>query len=186
MARMKTSITPGVLIAAPQLYDPNFDRTVVLMCDHSEEGAMGLVINRPSPISMENVFQGLNLEAPPGVAPPVLVGGPVQPERGWLIHSSPTKEGESIEVAECIYISTSRSVLEAVQRGIGPSPYRLALGYSGWGPGQLETEIAAGAWIIGKAYPALVFDVPIEKKWEQALADLGIDPAQLADTVGEA
>ncbi len=186
MAGMMTSITPGVLIAAPQLYDPNFDRSVVLMCEHSDEGAMGLVVNRVSSITMASVFRGMDLPEPTGDSPPVLTGGPVQPERGWLIHGQPATEGESIEVADRIFLSTSRSLLEAVQQGTGPAIYRLVLGYAGWGPGQLESEITAGAWIIGKAYPELVFSVPVEQIWQQALADLGIDPAQLVDTVGEA
>ncbi len=183
---MITSTAPGVLIAGPQLYDPGFDRTVVLMCEHSEQGAMGLIINRKSPVSIETVYKSVDLESPPKDAPAVLMGGPVQPERGWLIHGTVWQGGESLEIADGIYISTSKDVLEAIAKGEGPTPYRMVLGYAGWGPGQLEAEIAAGAWMFGKACPDLIFNVPIEERWTKALADLGIEPSQLVDVVGEA
>jgi len=183
---MDTSVAPGVLIAGPQLYDPNFDHSVVLMCEHSGQGAMGLVINRESSISIQTVFESIDLSPPPTDAPPVLHGGPVQPERGWIIHGSRWEGGESLMVAEGIYVSTSRDILEALVEGKGPKPYRLVLGYAGWAPGQLEAEITQGAWIYGKAYADLVFNIPVEERWARTLADLGIDPSQLVDTVGQA
>lgn len=185
-------IAPGFLVAAPQLKDPNFESSVILMLEHDdEEGALGVVINRTANVTLEAVIGEMQLEIPNVVIdldkhPPVLYGGPVSPERGWILHTPDWKGPETSEVDENLYVTSSIDVLNAIIAGQGPKKYRFYLGYSGWGPHQLVGEIKSGAWINVPFAADLVFDVPLKKIWAATLSRLGIHPSQLASTVGDA
>jgi putative transcriptional regulator len=179
-----SDLAPGFLVAAPTLSDPNFAGSLVLMADHHAEGAFGLVVNRAGPLSVDDVLGGLSealrdeARARGRAEGQILVGGPVQPERLWILHrpgpSAPT-EG-TLPVAAGMAIGTSRELLEALVRAEDPGPFALLLGYAGWAPLQLEHEVAAGAWVPMALHADLVFEVPLEQRWEIAVRRLGLDP----------
>jgi putative transcriptional regulator len=181
------SLAPGFLVAAPALGDPNFARSVVLVAEHHGEGALGFVVNRPSPVSVADVLEGLDAglrqaaEARGRAGGTVLTGGPVQPERLWILFRAPAgaaaAEG-SVAVGDEIRLGGSRELLEALVRGEDARPFQLLLGYAGWAPLQAEREIAAGAWVPMPLAADLVFDVPLEKRWETAVRRLGLDPGE--------
>ena len=178
---VKSELAPGFLIAVPQLEDPNFHRSVVLLLEHSEEGAMGIVFNRPGDVSLEQVGRAHGIEVMDG-AGNTFQGGPVQTERGFLLHRRDDIV-ESVRVAEGIWLSVSTESLKPLLEG-DPAQYRLCLGYAGWGPGQLEKEVMVGGWLTGKATAARVFETPAEKVWDLAIRDLGVDPAFLVPSSG--
>jgi len=188
----ESKIAPGFLVAAPQLGDPNFESAVILMVEHEDEsGALGLVINRKATVDLATVIGELDLKVPDVVVdindhPPLLCGGPVSPERGWILHTPDWSGPETLNVSDDLSMTSSLDVLGAVVAGKGPSKYRLYLGYSGWGPHQLVGEIKSGAWITVPLSSDLVFDVPLEEIWATTLRRLGIDPTQLVATVGDA
>ncbi|HEX7478310.1 MAG TPA: YqgE/AlgH family protein [Polyangiales bacterium] len=184
---MALDLAPGFLVAAPILQDPNFRRTLVLLVDHRPEGALGFVINRPANLTLEGMIEALGLRADAVCRPdsPVLVGGPVAPDTGWLVfeHTPGKNSGEQVvQVSEHIAVSASRELLEEMVTGSAPSKLMLVLGYAGWGPGQLDAEIAQGAWIPVDIDERIVFDAPYEERWALALRTLGIDPARLTLT----
>lgn len=182
------NLTDQFLIAMPSLADPNFHGTVTYMCAHSEEGAMGIVINRPLDIPLGEMLEHLKIEvADASVARrPVLHGGPVQRERGFVIHE-PAGEWDSVlKVGERIGIATSRDILDAVARGEGPARVVVALGYAGWGAGQLEREVLDNAWLSGPADSGIIFDLPYEDRWASATRMLGVDPDRLVGGAGHA
>lgn len=176
---METLITPGFLVASPILLDPNFARSVVLMCLHSPENALGLIINRPSGLSVKRVFEDLELDTQPDMKDrDVLVGGPVQTHQGWVLFTEEGELGEDeIDVGNGLRLSASRIVLERIASGSGPSRYLLLFGYAGWGPQQLEHEIGEGAWLPVEFDDKLIFDVPFEERWDLALSSIGVNPA---------
>jgi putative transcriptional regulator len=197
---MNGSLAPGFLIASPPLGDPNFDRTVVLLAVHSEAGALGFVVNRTASLSIGELlsFAGYG-DTPLADATPVYLGGPVQPSSGWIVAIDPDlddKVGGVIEVGDRVRISSSRSAFDALARdvrlrapGAADSKRRLVLvGYSGWGPGQLEGEIAAGAWLPVPLDEGVLFDVAADQRWERAYALSGLTPAVMMSmrTVGQA
>ena len=186
MARM--DLTNQFLIAMPSLADPNFHRTVTLMCAHSEDGAMGIVINRPLDIKLTSVLDQLSIEPTSDDAEhvPVLQGGPVQRERGFVIHNPPGNWDAVLRVGDDIGISTSKDILSAVAEGRGPQRVAIALGYAGWGAGQLEHELQQNAWLSGPADSRIIFDTPYEKRWDSAARLLGIDPHHLSSDAGHA
>ena len=149
-----------LLIAMPAMADPNFSGSVVYICDHSERGALGLVINRPTELSLSTLFDriDLKLEIAPWKDTPVYFGGPVQTERGFVLHVPPGSYSSTLPVTPEISLTTSKDVLEAVAEGSGPQKMLVTLGYSGWGAGQLEGEIAANAWLTVTATPQILFD----------------------------
>jgi putative transcriptional regulator len=175
---MKTLIAPGFLIATPVLRDPNFARTVVLMCLHSPENALGLVINRPSGLSVKRVYEDLGLAVTADMEDrDVMVGGPVQTHQGWVLFTEEGPLGEDdIDVGNGLRLSASRGVLERIANGTGPSRYLLLFGYAGWGPQQLEREIGEGGWIPAEFDEELIFDTPFETRWDVAMASIGVDP----------
>jgi putative transcriptional regulator len=177
-------IAPGLLIAMPQLPDPNFERSVVLMVEHGPQGSLGLIVNRPTDILVADVTQALDVRWGGG-EDVVWSGGPVQPRTGWLLHSpaTPSAGDAPIEVTEGIRLSTSPDQLRAVAES-PPARVRFLMGYSGWDSEQLEEELAAGAWLLAEATPDLVFDTPYERMWEAAIRSLGIDPSSLAHASG--
>jgi putative transcriptional regulator len=165
----------------PQLVDPNFSRTVVLLCKHSEDGAFGLVVNRPLVTSGRVV---VNLDPP--VSPPndlsVWVGGPVEPQRSWMLVGEEPGQDElrsGMRIAEGVYLSTSPDLLRRLLEPDPPPRTKLMVGYSGWGPGQLEAELAASAWLMSDIDRDLIFATPPERMWEAAIRRLGADPATL-------
>ena len=176
------------LIAMPGMQDPNFMRGVTLLCQHNEEGALGITINRESEYVLEDVLEQLGLECgDEGIANmPVYVGGPVHPERGFVLHSDDRSWEATVSVGEGICVTTSRDVLEAISHGDGPRHFLVALGYAGWEPGQLEDEMRENAWLNVMATAEIIFDLPVDQRWAQSVAQLGIDVATLQPAGGHA
>ena len=185
---MRLNLTNHFLIAMPALDDPNFARTVTYVCAHNEDGAMGIVINRPLEMDLGEVLQQLDLEtADPQInAQPVYAGGPVHRDRGFIIHRPSQDFGSTLRVTEDIAVSTSRDILAAIARGEGPHDTLIALGYAGWGAGQLEMELAENVWLVGEPDVALVYDPSLDTKWSRALARIGISPDRLQISGGRA
>lgn len=183
-----TSLTNQFLIAMPGLGDPNFFRTVTLICEHSPEGAMGIIINRPIDLTLGDVFQQLEIADPDILTTQQLVhlGGPIQNNRGFVLHEPLGSWESTLAVTERLGISTSRDILVAMANNKGPERYLLALGYAGWGPGQLEQEIADNAWLSGPATSEVLFKTPPEARWAAAAHLLGIEMMQLCNDAGHA
>jgi putative transcriptional regulator len=176
-----SNLAPGLLLAMPQLADPNFSRAVVLMIEHSEQGSFGLVINHPSPIRAAELLESLEMSWNGEESAVVWSGGPVSPSTGWVLHE-PVDIAQpgpgTIEVTSTISLSTSPERLRAIASH-PPRNIRLLLGYSNWGPGQLATEMARGAWLHTGADAGLVFGTPPDEIWGSAMHALGIDPRDL-------
>ncbi len=179
-----SGLAPGFLVAAPALADPNFAGSVELVAEHHGEGALGFVENRPAPVTVVDVLATVDAdlrraaEEAGRAGGTVLVGGPVQPERLWILFrpgAGPDVEG-SVRVGRDLALGGSRELLESLVRAPGGAPFLLLLGYAGWAPGQVEHEIAAGAWIPLAMQDDLVFDVPLDKRWEVAVRRLGLEP----------
>lgn len=193
MTLESTNFTGHLLIAMPNLTDPYFAKSVTLICSHSNEGAMGVVINRPTDMTYGVLFEkiGLRLNNIQLTEHPVLYGGPVQPERGFVIHNLSGEWDSSIQISEQITLTTSKDILTAVAESNGPQKLLLSLGYAGWVAGQLEQEISQNAWLSVKPkdqeiLSKLLFDTPHEAQLHAAMALLGFDPAMLSDTAGHA
>lgn len=176
------------LLAMPTLQDPNFHRTLTYVCEHSEHGAMGLVVNRPMALTVGEVLQHLDIEPKStGIAQqPVHYGGPVEPERGFIVHSPVGHWDGTLVLSESLGVTTSRDILEAMARGEGPEKALVTLGYSGWGAGQLEDEVARNSWLTCPASPDILFDIPAEERLATAAARLGIDLDLLSSDTGHA
>jgi putative transcriptional regulator len=167
---MGRSLAPCLLLSMPQLVDPNFKRTVVLLCKHKEEGAFGLIVNRPLITNTHDLH--------------VWAGGPVEPERSWILvngdlDGDAIEDVPSVQVADGLALSTSADLLKRLLEPNPPPNARLIVGYSGWGPGQLEAELNASAWLIAEVEGDLVFNTPADQMWETAIRRLGADPAAL-------
>lgn len=189
LADPKACLSGHVLIAMPDMTDPRFERTVIFLCIHSSEGAMGLVINRPAQnITFPQLLSQLGIDSG-NMLPKIDIhaGGPVDSSRGFVLHSSDYHNDDStIEVPGRFGLTNTMDILEALAAGEGPAKAFLALGYAGWGPGQLEAELAANAWLNVPADPALLFDQEIDARYEAAMARLGIDLSLLSRTAGHA
>ncbi len=183
-----TSLRHQFLIAMPTLADPNFFQTVTYITEHNASGALGLVINRPLNLTLSQLLEHLEIHSdPPGVAAiPVYHGGPVQPEQGFVLHCPVGHWSATLRVTDDIGITTSRDILQAVACGEGPQHLLVALGYAGWGPGQLEQEIADNAWLSSPFDFNIVFATPSDQRWQAAAALLGIDLNLLSSHVGHA
>ena len=192
-----SDLAPGFLIASPPLGDPNFDRTVVLLAAHSESGALGFVVNRAAPVTFAELMSFAGYEGESSGATPVYIGGPVQPSSGWILCVDPELAPDEAVIAagDRIRITSSRSAFDSLAAaagagGLSPDPRQRAvlLGYSGWGPGQLEREIASGAWLPVPLDESILFDVPIEQRWEAAYKLLGLSPFEVMSmrSIGEA
>jgi len=181
-------LTQQMLIAMPGMVDSNFAGSVTLLCQHNAAGAIGITINRISNFTLGEIFSQLHIdcsdEAIRTVA--VLEGGPVAPDRGFVIHSPLQGYESSMEVGQEIMVTTSRDVLADIARGSGPEKYIVALGYAGWGGGQLEGELLANAWLSVSADTDIVFDLPLPNRFEKALEQLGIRVEQLLPEAGHA
>jgi len=188
------NLTHHFLIAMPGLEDKAFSRSVVYLCEHSERGALGLVINKPSDISLKVLFEKieLHLSRPELGDAPVFQGGPVQTERGFVLHEPQTAENgdspynSSLKIAGGLEMTTSKDVLEAISNGAGPKKVLVTLGYSGWAAGQLEDEISRNGWITVEAEPGIIFDTPVGQRYDKALSLLGIDAGMLSSDAGHA
>jgi putative transcriptional regulator len=177
-----------LLVAMPGMLDPNFHRTVTYVCEHGDTGALGIVINRPLGMDVAEVLEQLSLQPTETnyLAQPVMRGGPVQAERGFVIHESPQNWESTTEVGQSIYVTTSKDILSDVAAGNGPGRMLMALGYAGWDAGQLEQEIRQNAWLTVPASTSLVFETPYERRWTAAAESIGVDPANLSLHAGNA
>lgn len=177
-----------VLVAMPGMQDPRFARSVVCLCAHSPEGAMGLIMNKPLPgLSFDDLLKQLGLDpVPPARRIRMVSGGPVESGRGFVLHTPDWEAEGSLRISSDIALTASVDILKAIASGGGPAEGFLALGYAGWGPGQLESEILANAWLAVPADRALLFAATPEAMWRDALARLRVDPAALSGTAGRA
>jgi len=188
------NLTNHFLIAMPGLSDELFGRSVVFMCEHSERGALGLVINKPSDILLPRLFEKVDLALGREdlATQPVFQGGPVQTERGFVLHDAiEAGEGETVYASTLsipggLEMTTSRDVLEAMSSGAGPRRVFVTLGYASWGQGQLESEITENSWLTVEADPSVIFDAPVEQRYERAMALLGLQPWMLSPDAGHA
>ena len=182
------SLTDHFLIAMPNMTDPNFAGTVVYLCEHNEHGAMGVVVNRPAEVSLGELFDQIDLSLPPGELPgqPVYLGGPVQTDRGFVLHQPLDNWNSTLAVSDDTGLTTSRDILVAVSQGEGPYRMLVTLGYAGWGPGQLERELAENSWLSGPVDFDLLFHTPDDRRWLAAAALLGIDLTLLSSDAGHA
>ncbi|MBC7513593.1 MAG: YqgE/AlgH family protein [Herminiimonas sp.] len=180
------------LIAMPSMLDPVFGGSVVYMCEHNADGALGVIINKPTDMTMDTLFERieLRLEIAAGRTPvdkqPVMFGGPVQVERGFVLHAPAGDYSSMIRINPDVALTTSKDVLEAVGSGSGPQQFLVSLGWAGWGAGQLEDEIARNGWLTVAASRDIIFDTPIEARFTAALKLLGIDPMMLSGEAGHA
>jgi putative transcriptional regulator len=168
---------PGFLISVPQLLDPNFYHAVVLLIEHTSEGAMGLTINHPTDRSIQSLYEQMGRHWPGDDQPLLMRGGPVQPEHAWILHGPECSLGSAYEVTDELQLNTSLDALDELVKA--SDPFRFFVGYAGWGPGQLDQEIQQGAWILSDVDISLVFQTPFEEVWEASLKRMGIDPAML-------
>ena len=171
------------LIAMPSLDDPNFSKSVVFIEEHNEDGAVGIIINKPLDIQLATVFEHLNISDPIHsiASKPVLLGGPVGQEQGFVLHTDGKNDSNNT-----IQLSSSKEILTQIANGEGPPEFQVALGYAGWETGQLEDEVAQNDWLIIKATPNILFHTPIAKRWPASIQSLGIDATQLSDQSGHA
>ncbi|GAB3747841.1 YqgE/AlgH family protein [Lysobacter olei] len=188
MSLMPTPLTNQLLIALPALTDGNFARSVTLVCQHDDDGAMGIMVNKPSEYTLGDVLGQMGLEAPdPAMAAQiVLAGGPVHPERGFVLHDGGMRWDSSLQVSETLFLTTSRDILEAMAKGEGPAHALVALGCAGWGQGQLEQELTENDWLTAPVDAELLFALPLEARWQAAAGRIGVDFAHLADYAGHA
>lgn len=177
-----------LLIAMPGLNDPHFHATVTLICEHTADGALGIVINRPLPMTMSDLLAQLSLTASDRKTADTLVygGGPVAADRGFVLHTAGCSFASSLDVSDEIQLTFSRDVLDAIAAGDGPDRTLVAVGYAGWAAGQLEAEMLANSWLSVPATPEIVFDLPFQDRWHAAARSLGIDISQLTADAGHA
>jgi putative transcriptional regulator len=176
------------LVAMPAMADPNFSRSVTLLCQHTEEGAIGITINRESDFTLGEVLDQLEIPCRDATLrdAPVLEGGPVHRDRGFVLHTPMEGFDSSLPLSDDVMVTTSRDVLAQIAAGRGPERYLVALGYAGWGDGQLEHEMRENAWLSVPADAALLFDLPLEQRWASAVSALGVDISHLHGVGGHA
>lgn len=182
------SLSNQFLIAMPNLLDPDFARGVALLCQHGEDGAMGILINRLSEYRLGDVLAQMNLrsELPDVIDSPVLIGGPVQPERGFVLHTPHGEWDSSFRISDQISVTTSRDILAAMAIGQGPQHAIVALGYSGWSPGQIEHELRENAWLTAPVSQSILFETPLDERWLASAALVGVNIAQISPYAGNA
>jgi putative transcriptional regulator len=194
MASGSINLTNQFLIAMPGMGDGTFAGTVVYLCEHTDKGALGLVINKPIDITLKNLFEkvDLTLDREDIAELPVYFGGPVQTERGFVLHEAQEGDEEdggynsSLKIEGGLEMTTSKDVLEAISSGTGPKKMLVTLGYSGWAAGQLEDELSRNGWINVEAEPGIIFDTPVNQRYDKALSLLGIDAGMLSSDAGHA
>jgi putative transcriptional regulator len=181
-------LTNQLLIAMPALADPNFNRTVTLICEHTDQGALGIVINRPLEVRLAEIFAQLTLDHCDEEASRqfVLQGGPVQQERGFVVHDDTRSWDSTLRISPAVSVTTSRDILVAMAQGQGPKHALVALGYAGWAPGQLEREMGENAWLSVTPTTQILFHTPFAERWEAAAKLIGIDFGRLSSEAGHA
>ena len=188
MSPPPTPLANQLLVALPSLADPNFERTVSLLCQHDAGGAMGVVVNRRSDYTLGEIFSqmGIACDDEALCATPVLAGGPVHPERGFVIHDGERDWDSSLSVADGLRVTTSRDVLEAMANGEGPGRAVVALGCAGWTAGQLEAELAENSWLTVPSDDEILFALPLDARWQAAAGRIGVDLAHVPGYSGRA
>lgn len=174
------------IIAMPGLIDPLFHHTVTFLCQHTKEGALGIIINRSAEMKLGEIFKQMNIDVSSTKAAetPVFAGGPVQQDRGFVVHTAGGNWDMTLPISEAISLTTSRDVIEAIAVGKGPKQYLVALGYAGWSEGQLEQEILSNSWLNTPYGEQILFDVPISQRWNAAASQIGININQLTTPAG--
>lgn len=181
------SLRNHFLIAMPGMHDSAFAHSVTYICEHSDKGAMGIVINNVMPLLVKDIFTQMELIDASGLGDQVVyAGGPVQVERGFVLHASDTEWQSTLHISPQISLTASRDIIEALAEGRGPREYLIALGYAGWGAGQLEAEVAANSWLTLPADSNIIFNTPPEQRWTAAALPLGIDLNLISSVAGHA
>jgi putative transcriptional regulator len=182
------NLTHHFLIAMPSMADPYFAKSLTYVCEHNEQGALGVVVNRPIDMTLQALFErlSLTLKHKDLSDAPIYFGGPVQTDRGFVLHEPTGNWQSTLKVRDAIGLTTSKDILEAVGRGEGPQKLLVTLGYAGWSAGQLEHELTQNAWLTVEAKDAIIFDLPAEERLAAAMELLGVDYARLADSAGHA
>ena len=186
MIEAAANLTNQFLIAMPGLVDPFFARTVAYLCQHSEEGALGIIVNRPSELTLADIMEQMEIKIDtPAIGQiPVYFGGPVQPERGFILHEPAGTWNSTLQVSDSISLTTSRDILEAVGHGQGPRNILVALGYAGWGKGQLERELGENSWLNVPADQSIIFKQPAANRWKAAAELVGVDISLMTSPPG--
>ncbi len=182
------NLTHHFLIAMPSMADPYFSKTLTYVCEHNDQGALGVVVNRPIDMTLQALFErlSLTLKHKDLSDAPIYFGGPVQTDRGFVLHEPAGNWQSTLRVGDTVGLTTSKDILEAVGRGEGPQKLLVTLGYAGWSAGQLEHELGQNAWLTVEAKDAILFDLPSEERLPAAMELLGVDYARLADSAGHA
>lgn len=181
------SLRDHFLIAMPGMEDSSFAHSVTYICEHTDQGAMGIVINNVMPLSVNDIFQQMELIDHAGIGQQsVFAGGPVQMERGFVLHPRGAQWQSTLHVSPHLSLTASRDIIEALAEGTGPDEYLIALGYAGWGEGQLEAEVAANSWLTLPADSNIIFKTPHEQRWAAAAKSLGIDLNLISSVAGHA
>jgi len=192
---MSDNLTKQLLIAMPSMEDPNFSRTVTLICEHNQDGAMGIIINQPTTLFVDEILCNLETyeaqignteEESANSNEPVYAGGPVQVDRGFILHDSDKQWDSTHIIDNNLSLTTSEDILIAMAQGKGPKNALVALGYAGWGAGQLEEEISANSWLTAPYEADIIFDTPIEKRWLSAATKIGVDLHLISNETGHA
>jgi putative transcriptional regulator len=184
----KMNLTHHFLIAMPNMADPHFSKTLTYICEHNDQGALGIVVNRPIEMNLQTLLEQVSIPLEGGAlkSVPIHFGGPVQVDRGFVLHTPVGQWQSTLAVSSEIGLTTSKDILQAVARGEGPGKLFVTLGYAGWAPGQLEHELAQNAWLTVQATSEVIFDLPAEKRLPAAMGLLGIDFASLSEQAGHA
>lgn len=182
------NLTHHFLIAMPNMQDPHFMRTIAYICEHNERGALGIIVNRPTDLTLKELYEQVDipLEDEEIGKQPVFFGGPVQMDRGFVLHRPVGSWSSTMAMNGDLALTTSKDILQAIGQHQGPTHFMLTLGYSGWDAGQLEEEISQNAWLTVPATHEVIFDVPVENRFEAAISQLGIDLMNLSDQAGHA
>jgi putative transcriptional regulator len=184
---MMNSLQGQFLIATSQMPDPRFQEQVIYMCAHSEEGAMGLIINQPIPnVSIVDVMRSANIAVPDWQLPPVYMGGPVEMDTAFFLYTAEYETLHFLAVSDTVRLSRDPEILQDISKGRGPRRYIFLIGYAGWGPGQLENELSMNGWLTLPAEDEVLFNTPDEQKWRLAAKKHGIDIALYGDVIGSA
>lgn len=183
-----TSLANHLIVAMPSLTDPNFERTVIYICEHHVQGTVGLIINRPMQYPLSMVFEQMNIEPTSDKQNerPLLFGGPVQPERGFVIHRPTGGWRSSLSLRDDVTVTTSNDIIRAIAEDTGPKDALVTLGYAGWTENQLEQEVMSNVWLVCPYKAELMYDVPFDKRWEYAGLSIGVKMSQLSSDVGHA
>lgn len=174
------------LLATQQMPDPRFKEQVIYLCSHDANGAMGLVVNQPTTFTLADIFKSANIDAVENDWPPIYLGGPVDAEAAFFLYTADYEASNFLAVNESVCLSRDPKILHDIAKGMGPHHYLFALGYAGWGPGQLESELTHNGWLTVPAVNSILFETPDQEKWQQAASHFGIDIALFSDQIGKA